>query len=482
MPHALLVDDNTDTLEALTEVLRAEGFTASAAPNLDAAKAALARQTPDVVLLDLNLPDGSGMTLLDGIEGLRAPAVVLITGHASVSTVVEALRRGVTDYLTKPVDIDRLRTILGNIAHTRQLPEEIKSLQTERDSSGRFGLLVGRSANMRRTFELIARVSPSSASILISGESGTGKDVVARTIHALSRRRHGPFVPVNCGAISAALLESELFGHERGSFTGADRRHRGYFERAHRGTLFLDEVTEMPLELQVKLLRVIESGTFFRVGAEQPISVDVRILAASNRDVLRSISSGQMREDLYYRLRVFELNVSPLRDRPDDVEPLVRHFLDEIAQKEGVRKEITPEALDALTRYTWPGNVRDLRNVIESAYILADEIIDMDSLPEAVKVTRATPPRADEPGAGVLRIEMGSSLADIERRAILATLRYCHGNKNRAAEVLGISLKTLYNRLSEYRTAGHVTGEPVGAVAGGAERNATGHEPPPPDA
>jgi two-component system response regulator AtoC len=465
MPHALLVDDNTDTLEALTEILRAEGFTASAAPNLDEAKAALARQAPDVVLLDLNLPDGSGMTLLDGIEGIRAPAVVLITGHASVSTVVEALRRGVTDYLTKPVDVDRLRTILGNIAHTRQLPEEIKSLQTDRDSSGRFGLLVGRSANMHRTFELIARIAPSSASVLISGESGTGKDVVARTIHALSRRRHGPFVPVNCGAISAALLESELFGHERGSFTGADRRHRGYFERAHRGTLFLDEVTEMPLELQVKLLRVIESGSFFRVGAEQPISVDVRILAASNRDVLRSISAGQMREDLYYRLRVFELNVSPLRDRPDDVEPLVRHFLDDLAQKEGVRKEITSAAVKALTRYSWPGNVRDLRNVIQSAYILADEIIDVDSLPEAVTTTPAMPPRSDEPSAGVLRIEMGTSLADIERRAIMATLRHCHGNKNRAAEVLGISLKTLYNRLSEYRTAGHVPAEPVGAVS-----------------
>ena len=475
MPHALLVDDNTDTLDALTEVLKAEGFTASTAPNLDEAKSALARQTPDVVLLDLNLPDGSGMTLLDGIEGLRAPAVILITGHASVSTVVEALRRGVTDYLTKPVDVDRLRTILGNIAHTRQLPDEIKTLQTDRDTSGRFGLLVGRSSNMRRTFELIARIAPSSASVLISGESGTGKDVVARTIHALSRRRHGPFVPVNCGAISAALLESELFGHERGSFTGADRRHRGYFERAHRGTLFLDEVTEMPLELQVKLLRVLESGSFFRVGAEQPISVDVRILAASNRDVLRSIQNGHMREDLYYRLRVFEMNVSALRDRPDDVEPLVVHFLDDLAQKEGVRKNITPAALEALARYSWPGNVRDQRNVIQSAYILADEIIDVDSLPEAVTLTREAAPRADEPAAGVLRVEMGSSLADIERRAILATLRYCQGNKNRAAEVLGISLKTLYNRLSEYRTAGHVAAEPVGAGVGGTERN--GHEP-----
>ncbi len=473
MPHALLVDDNRDTLDALTEVLKAEGFTASTAPNLDEAKAALMRQTPDVVLLDLNLPDGSGMSLLDGIEGIRAPAVVLITGHASVSTVVEALRRGVTDYLTKPVDVDRLRQILANIAHTRQLPDEIKTLQTERDQSGKFGFLVGRSANMRRTFELIGRIAPSSASVLISGESGTGKDVVARTIHSLSRRRHGPFVPVNCGAISSALLESELFGHERGSFTGADRRPRGYFERAHRGTLFLDEVTEMPLELQVKLLRVIESGTFFRVGAEQPISVDVRILAASNRDVLKSISAGQMREDLYYRLRVFEMNVSPLRERPDDVELLVRHFLDDLAQKEGVRKGITAGAVEALSRYSWPGNVRDLRNVVQSAYILADETIDVDSLPEAVLQTRAVPQRVDEPAGSMLRIDLGTSLADIERRAILATLRFCAGNKNRAAEVLGISLKTLYNRLSEYRTAGHVIAADVAAPAAAGQEAAT---------
>jgi len=229
----------------------------------------------------------------------------------------------------------------------------------------------------------------------------------------------------------------------------------------------------MPLELQVKLLRVIESGTFFRVGAEQPISVDVRILAASNRDVLKSISAGQMREDLYYRLRVFEMNVSPLRERPDDVELLVRHFLDDLAQKEGVRKGITAAAVEALSRYSWPGNVRDLRNVVQSAYILADEMIDVDSLPEAVLQTRAVPQRVDEPAGGMLRVELGTSLADIERRAILATLRFCAGNKNRAAEVLGISLKTLYNRLSEYRTAGHVIASDVVAPAAAGQEAAT---------
>jgi two-component system response regulator AtoC len=461
MPSALLVDDNPDTLDALTELLRVEGFTTSTALTLDKARAALQQQVPDVVLLDLNLPDGSGMSLLDVVNDLKAPAVVLITGHASVSTVVEALRRGVTDYLTKPVDVERLRQILGNIARTRQLPDEIRSLRTELGSVGKFGLLVGRSASMQRTFDLIARIAPSSASVLISGESGTGKDVVARTIHALSRRRHGPFVPVNCGAISAALMESELFGHERGSFTGADRRHRGYFERANRGTLFLDEITEMPIELQVKLLRVIETGTFPRVGAEEQLSVDVRILAASNRDVLEAVGAGKLRQDLYYRLRVFELSVAPLRERPDDVAPLVQHFLEDLQQKEGVRKEITPAALRMLTRYNWPGNVRELRNVVQSGYILAGDIIDVDSLPDALTHGGITLPREDRGSS--IRVEMGTPLAEVERRVILATLRHCEGNKNKVADMLGISLKTLYNRLNEYRAADNEGGTEAAA-------------------
>ena len=233
MPNALLVDDNPATLDALAELVRAEGFTATTAPTIDKARAALRQQMPDVVLLDLNLPDGNGLSLLDVVDDIRGPSIVLITGHASVDTAVEALRRGVTDYLTKPLDVERLRAILGNVVKTSQLPEEIRALRTQQGRSGRFGNLVGVSGTMQRIGELIARIAPSSASVLITGESGTGKEVVARTLHDLSRRRHGPFVPVNCGAISAALMESEVFGHERGSFTGADRRHRGYFERAH---------------------------------------------------------------------------------------------------------------------------------------------------------------------------------------------------------------------------------------------------------
>ncbi|MGE0594606.1 MAG: sigma-54-dependent transcriptional regulator [Vicinamibacterales bacterium] len=461
MPHALLVDDNVDTLDALATLVRGEGYTASTAPTVDRARAELRRQMPDVVLLDLNLPDGSGMNLLDAVGGLNAPAVVLITGHASVDTAVQALRHGVTDYLTKPLDIRRLREILGDIARTSQLPQELAALRESLDTSGRFGHLVGRSASMRRTCDLIARIAPSSASVLITGESGTGKDVVARTIHDLSRRRHNAFVPVNCGAISTGVMESELFGHERGSFTGADRRHKGYFERAHRGTLFLDEITEMPVELQVKLLRVLETGTFPRVGGEEAVAVDVRVLAASNRNVFEAMEQGKLREDLYYRLKVFELELPPLRERPDDVPPLVVHFLEDLEEKEGRRKDITEGTLRLLTEYAWPGNVRELRNVTHSAFILAGDTIEPEHLPREVHLGGDLPGRPDD--GKVLRVCVGTSLAEVERRMIMATLRQCEGNKTRAAELLGISLKTLYNRLNAYQQ------EDAGAEAAGSD-------------
>jgi DNA-binding NtrC family response regulator len=448
MPHALLVDDNIDTLNALSELIRAEGFTASMAPSVEGACLELSRQKPDVVLVDLNLPDGNGMTILDSVQGIGAPAVILITGHASVDTAIEALRRGVTDYLTKPVDIKRLRQILGDISRTSGLPTEISDLRSEQATSGRFGKIVGRSAAIQQACELIARIAPSSASVLISGESGTGKDVVAETIHTLSRRRHGPYVPVNCGAISPALIESELFGHERGSFTGADRRHKGYFERATRGTLFLDEITEMPVELQAKLLRVLETGSFTRVGGEEPLTVDVRIVAASNRNLQEAIEKGRLREDLYYRLKVFQLNLPSLRDRPEDVPLLAQWFLDEVMKVEGTRKRFSDAALRGLSEYAWPGNVRELRNVVHSAHILAGAVIDVDSLPPELFAPAASQPSE----SGVMTVKIGTPIADVERSLIIATLRQCDGNKAKAAELLGVSLKTLYNRLGAYRS------------------------------
>jgi two-component system response regulator AtoC len=450
-PHALVVDDSPDTLQAMEALVSAEGFTVSLAPTAERARAELNERVPDVVLVDLNLPDASGMTVLDALEGFSAPAVILITGHASVDTAIEALRRGVTDYLTKPVDIARLRGILGDIAKTSSLPSEIRALRSQQASLGRFGSIVGRSPAIRQTCDLIARIAPSSASVLISGESGTGKDMVARTIHELSRRRLGPYIPVNCGAVSPTLIESELFGHERGSFTGADRRHKGYFERATRGTLFLDEITEMPTELQTKLLRVLETGSFVRLGGEEPLSVDVRIIAASNRSVHDAVESGRLREDLYYRLKVFQLHLPALRDRREDIPLLAQWFLEEFNRAEGTQQHFAESAVQRLREHDWPGNVRELRNVVHSASILADQEITE----EHVMVERAAAARGPEPRTGdrnnVLTIPIGTPIAEVERRLILATLHACDGNKTKTAEVLGMSLKTLYNRLVAYR-------------------------------
>jgi len=453
MAHALIVEDNPEALQALEELVSDEGFSTSTAASLENARDAVRETWPDIVLLDLKLPDGKGLELLDELnDGLR-PEVVLITGHATVDTAVEALREGVTDYLTKPVDMGRLQAVLNHVSRTRELREEIDSLRGELRRLGRFGRFVGASAPIQSVYDRIARVAPTDATVLITGESGTGKEVVARTIHDLSRRRNGPFRPLNCGAISANLLESELFGHEKGAFTGAERRHIGYIERASDGTLFLDEITEMPPESQVKLLRVLESGRITRVGGEEPVEVDTRVIAATNRRVEEAVERGMLREDLYYRLKVFQIYVPPLRDRGADVELLAQYFLDESNQKDGAQKRFAPEALRALEQYHWPGNVRELKNVVlrelknvvRSAAILADEEIGVECLPSEVL-------RDDgmEPTGTAIRVSLGSSIAEAEKRLILATLEHCEDNKTRTAEVLGISPKTLYNRLKEY--------------------------------
>ncbi|MGE0812837.1 MAG: sigma-54 interaction domain-containing protein [Vicinamibacterales bacterium] len=341
----------------------------------------------------------------------------------------------------------------GALAEGRSIDRDVDGtpdLRPLQAHAGRGPDLIGRSRPIRRLCRVIARLAPTDASVLVTGESGSGKDVVARSIHELSTERPGAFLPVNCAAISPHLMESELFGHERGSFTGADRRHRGCFERASGGTLFLDEVTEMPPGLQAKLLRVLETGTFTRVGGEAPVSVDVRIIASTNRPVRDALHGGALRADLYYRLRVFELRVPPLRERQEDIEPLARHFLAEVSPDRA--RAITPAALDRLRSYRWPGNVRELRNAVQSAAVLADDAIDVDALPEEVcaggdgPAARATGPD----GAEVVSIPVGTSLRDAEHRVIAATLRRQQGNKVEAAAILGISLKTLYNRLHRY--------------------------------
>ena len=296
---------------------------------------------------------------------------------------------------------------------------------------------------MHAVYEMMTRVAPTDATVFFVGESGTGKDLAAQSLHLLSRRVRAPFLPLNCGAISPTLIESELFGHERGSFTGAARLHKGYFERANNGSLFLDEITEMPIELQVKLLRVLETGGFMRIGGDHPVEVNVRVIAASNRDPHQAVKDGKLREDLLYRLSVFPILMPPLRDRGDDVDLLAHYFLSELNQHEGTAKTLSEEAMERFREHSWPGNVRELKNVVHRAYIMADGEITTRCLPHELG--------GDSGGARSLHFQVGASIADVEKRLILATLELHGGNKRKAAEVLGVSLKTLYNRLNTYK-------------------------------
>jgi DNA-binding NtrC family response regulator len=447
MARALVVDDDLGFRLGLADAVGREGLDVATAGSLAEARDQIASAAPDVVLLDLSLPDGNGIELLPELESLpEPPGVILVTGQATVETAVEALRRGVADYLTKPVDFARVKVALANLTRTRELKQEIGSLRGELRSLGRFGLLIGASSAMQGVYDLLAKVARTDATVLLTGETGTGKEVAAQTIHRLSRRRKEPFVAVNCGAVSASLIESELFGHERGSFTGAERTHKGVFEQAHRGTLFLDEITEMPAELQVRLLRVLETGSLTRVGGTEATRVDVRVIAAANRRAEEAVSAGRLREDLLYRLNVFPIVLPPLRERDDDVERLAGHFLAELNREEGSDKQFTRAALARLRSHAWPGNVRELRNVVQRAFIVAEDVIGPDALP--LRSSAAAEPEP-VPGQGLV-IHPGTPIAEAERRLILATLEHCDRDKKKAAEVLGISLKTLYNRLNEY--------------------------------
>jgi DNA-binding NtrC family response regulator len=447
MPHALAVDDDPNFLSALEEIAQDIGFDTTTVTTLEAARQEFAQSIPDVVLMDLQLPDGHGFELLRDLDSAAASTeVILITGHADIDAAVEALRMGVTDFLLKPIDIGRLRAILQDIARSRESRQQIEAIEEEVRRFGRFGPILGSSPAMQRVYRLISRVAPTNATVLVTGESGTGKDLVAQTVHNLSRRHKQPYLPLNCGAISPTLIESELFGHEKGSFTGAQKQHKGYFERASGGTLFLDEVTEMPLELQVKLLRVLETGEFMRVGGDRPVETDVRVITATNRSPEEAVKDGKLREDLLYRLQVFPIHLPPLRHRGRDLEFLAESFLQVLNKGEGTHKKFGNEALERLRDHHWPGNIRELKNVVHRAFILADQEIS----PEDVPLESADSSEGVSSGPSV-RIPVGSSIAEAEKRLILATLAEYDGNKKQAAEILGISLKTLYNRLNAYK-------------------------------
>jgi DNA-binding NtrC family response regulator len=450
MPHAIIIDDDADFRDAIAELVRAEGFSVQIAGTLADARALLAVGVPDLALVDLKLPDGSGAELLRQLAEGTSTDVVLITGYASVDSAVNALRESVTDYLTKPVDLPRLKTILANVARRRELSEQVADLRAELRRLGRFGPLIGSSPPMQELYDLIARVAPTNATVFLQGESGTGKELVAETVHQLSRRAKQPFVALNCGAVSTQLIESELFGHERGSFTGAERVHRGYFERADGGTLFLDEITEMPLELQVKLLRTLETGRVMRIGGEREIAVDVRFIGATNRDAQEAVASGKLRQDLLYRLSVFPIPLPPLRERGSDIALLAESLLGQMNRDEGTDKRLNREALELLRNHEWPGNVRELKNAIQRAFILADQEITPTCLPDLEEPGRNEPAGEPVAAGAKLAITAGMPIREAERRLILATLDACDGNKERTAKVLQISLKTLYNRLNAY--------------------------------
>ncbi len=447
---ALIVEDDVGFRESLAMLVAREGFEVHEVSGLEAARERIAESPPDVVLVDLNLPDGDGIALMRD-ELLRATSeFIVVTGNASVESAVQSLRDGALDYLTKPIDRARLKSILAGVSRTRGFKLELNRLRRELRQLGRFGRLVGRTPSMQSVYDLIERVAPTEAGVLLTGESGTGKEVAAETIHALSRRRGGPFLAVNCAAISKSLIESELFGHEKGSFTGAENRRRGYFEEANGGTLFLDEVIEMPGEVQAKMLRVLETGTILRVGASEVVPVDVRVIAATNRDPAAAVRSGILREDLYYRLNVFPLPLPPLRERVEDIGLLADHFLAMVNAREGTQKRLSAEALERLALQRWPGNVRELKNAVERAAILADSTVG----PDLFAASAPGPPGLPAADGLAIRVPIGASIEEAERQLILATLDQAQGDKSRAAITLGISLKTLYARLKLYQAAG----------------------------
>ncbi|HZH55551.1 sigma-54-dependent transcriptional regulator [Yanghanlia caeni] len=436
MPHLLITDDESATRELIAEVAADVGYTVAQAGDVRQARIQIERQKPDVMLLDMQLPDGDGIELWKRLE-LTGCHVVFMTGHSSVESAIEALRCGAVDYLLKPVPLRRLRGILAELMNAAPGGADEPAAQDA------FSRIVGKSPAIQLLCAHIEKVAPTQATVLLVGESGTGKELAAEAIHLASRRRDKPFMAVNCGAISPNLIESELFGHEKGAFTGADRQHKGYFERAHGGTLFLDEITEMSMELQVRLLRVLETGRFMRVGAHDEIAADVRVVAATNRNPEQAVAKGTLREDLYHRLSVFPLELPPLRAREGDILLIAEHFLQALNREYGTVKRFSEEAQQAMLAYHWPGNIRELRNYVYRSYILADDVIKGDFNAFSL----------DSHSAGwgsEITVPVGVPLADANRQLILATLKQCGGVKKAAAEMLGISLKTLYNRLEEY--------------------------------
>jgi DNA-binding NtrC family response regulator len=444
----LVVDDEVNARTALAELLRDEGYEVETAADAFKALGKLEAFSPDVVLSDLKMPGMDGIELVKKIQVMEdAPAVVVMTAFGAVQSAVDAMRAGAAEYLTKPLNFDELLVVLTRVLDHQRLRSEARRMRQRLTERVARQNIVGASPPMQRVFEIIEQVAPSKATVLLTGESGTGKELVAAAIHERSSRAQGPFVKLHCAALAESLLESELFGHERGAFTGAVARRDGRFLMADGGTLFLDEIGEISPSLQVKLLRFLQEHEFERVGGDQTIRVDVRIIAATNRDLREEVARGRFREDLYYRLNVVNVELPPLRERKADVPSLARFFLDRFAKENGKTLDgFAPDTVELLLAHEWPGNVRELENAIERAVVMATgPIVEPRQLPPAVrpavKSSSSLPPVP------------GSTLADLEKYAILETLSSVGGSTSKAADILGISVRTIQYRLHQYNAA-----------------------------
>jgi DNA-binding NtrC family response regulator len=449
-PRILVVDDEQHIREGIGEFFRGEGYAVTLAEDGKQGLAEVRDGDIDVVITDLRMPGMSGETLIE--ESLKINTgmpIIVLTAHGSVENAVECMRKGAYEYRTKPVDLKELALLVQRSLSVRALEKENENLHIALQD--RFGLSnsVGHSPEMEQVCDQGRTGAPAKANVLITGESGTGKELIANAVHLLSERARYPFVKVHCSALAPGLLESELFGHEKGSFTGASRLHRGRFELANQGTLFLDEIGDIDAAIQVKLLRVLQEKTFERVGGEETLSVDVRLVTATNRDLYRMVQEGTFREDLYYRLKVVHIHVPPIRERRSDIPLLLTSFLKEFCRENGMsEKKIERRAMAALEQYRWGGNVREMKNLMENLVIMSKgPVIQYADLPEYVR---------DEKQPGSVTLSAGKKLSEYEKEIILATLAWVGGNKSRAAEVLGIGRKTLHRKLEEY---GHAVSE-----------------------
>jgi DNA-binding NtrC family response regulator len=446
----LIVEDEENERTGLAELVSSWGYRTETARDGYEGLERATQWTPSIVITDLKMPRMGGIELLERLaEQTQAMAVILVTAQGTIDSAVQAMRMGAYDYITKPIDTQRLRAMLQNASALLGTRVELETTRRRLRDSGSLGQLRGTSRKMQEIFRLIELVAPSTASVLITGASGTGKELVARTIHQLSARRERPFVAINCAAIPETLIESEIFGHEKGAFTGALERRTGCFELAEGGTILLDEIGEMPVGTQAKLLRVLEDHKLRRLGSKVETTVDVRVLAATNKVPDDAVAAGELRSDLYYRLNVFNIHMPPLREHKEDIADLVELLLSEMSAKHNRKTVAVSEAVQNLfNNYAWPGNVRELRNTIERAVIVCDGgMIETKHLPPGFGHTTLRT-AAHDPDA--IRLGVGTTVGEAEKMLILKTLESTSNNKTRAAEILGISLKTLHNKLKEY--------------------------------